>query len=201
MAGTCNGDHHVRPLRGALVVGVCRGCSSRAQGLQTGCARESAAVDHIIGPGHGPVIQKWQQERFGYYQPTLAAAYGGCPPRMWAGAAPWCNHLGYAGDLIVVATSPKNVHNMYTDLHAACRSNGRRLQPEKLRLWSTFPGNPVRVEGLRQRIEASIETVPARSGTGWELHRPSFEPPSVNLPPGRAAPTPTCSAYAPRSFP
>lgn len=68
-------------------------------------------------------------------------------PPAWADAAPWCSHVGYADDLILVATSPK----------------GRRIPPEKLQFWSNFTGSHDCVCGQNLQVEASMVFLGARS--------------------------------------
>lgn len=60
------------------------------------------------------VPEKWQQAGCGYHLHAVAADDG--ERRPWADMAPRCHHLGYAGDLLLVATSARDIQNMYTDL-------------------------------------------------------------------------------------
>lgn len=60
--------------------------------------------------------------------------------RTRADAAPRCNHFGYAGGLILVASSPKDCHNMHRDLEGACSPKELRSKPEKLQFWNNFIG-------------------------------------------------------------
>lgn len=88
--------------------------------------------------------------------------------------APWCNHLGYADDDILVATNPGDVQRMYSDLKANCRPKGHRMKLEKVLLWSIVQGSPVRVGGRNLRVEAAMVFVGAlicRDRTGLVGHR------------------------------
>lgn len=87
-------------------------------------------------------------------------------PRAWVGAAPWCKHLGYAGDCILLATSPKDCHNMYSDLEPACRPKGLRAEPEKSQFWNHFPGNSVRIGGRSLQVSTPMVFIGAFPGPG-----------------------------------
>lgn len=95
---------------GHSVVPYWLGLASEAIPVHRGCkqgAPESPRVwDIWLNEVMSPAIQKWEQEKRGYYLPTLVAA-GVRAPRTWVDAAQSCNHLGYGDDFILVATRRK----------------------------------------------------------------------------------------------
>lgn len=85
-------------------------------GRCTQCAPEIPQLWNILlNEAMAPVIPRWQQEKTRFFTSRLVAADGGRKPRTWADAAPWCNQFGFADDLLV-AISPKDVQNVYSDL-------------------------------------------------------------------------------------
>lgn len=135
--------------------------------------------------------------------PALAAGDGERRPRIQSDVAPMCNHLGYAGDLDLVATSPKDIHKLYGDLESACTPKGLTTKPEKLQVWSDFPENPFRagshylkvevspslpLQGSRQRGRAPGKCCGPRFAPSKAAHHSSLEPK-----------LPACSARAPKS--
>lgn len=70
-----------------------------------------------------------------------------------------------------MATGPKQIQNMYGDLERACTSKGLRVEPEKLQLWSNFPGNRVRAGGHDLKVEASMVFLGALLSLGGSYRR------------------------------
>lgn len=66
-------------------------------------------------------------------------------------------HLGYADDFIQVATSPKDIQKMYSDLERTWSPKGLRSNPGKLQPSSDLNETPVRVGGhTLNKVEASV---------------------------------------------
>lgn len=72
----------------------------------------SVELDEVLAP----VPRKWRREGLGYYLPALAADEGERRLRALADVAPWCNHLGYADGLLLVASNAQDARRVYKDL-------------------------------------------------------------------------------------
>lgn len=57
---------------------------------------------------------------------------------------PGVTAVGYAGGLILAATSPMDSHSMYVDLDRACSPKRFRIKLEQLQQWINSPANPAR---------------------------------------------------------
>lgn len=91
--------------------------------MTTGCKQGAPESPHLwssrLDEVVAPVFRKWQQEGRGYNLLALVVGAGERRPRTSADAAPKCNHLGDADDLIQVAACPRDIQDMFRDAERA----------------------------------------------------------------------------------
>lgn len=108
-----------------------------------GLARDEVAVHKAHAPESplcwnilldevmAPVRQKWQREGRGYLR---SCRWGMQAEDVGPCGAQVC-YPKYADDIILVAASPTDIHNMCSDLEGACSLKGIRVQSGRVRLW------------------------------------------------------------------